>query len=767
MSDTRTLNRSFAGGEVSPELFGRLDLVKFQTGLALCRNMRVLPHGPAVNREGTKLINEVKDSSKRTRLIPFTLSDSSTYVLEFGDQYIRFHTNGGTVVEAAKTITAITKANPGVVTSAAHGFSNGDWVFIDNVVGMTQVNGRFFKVAGVAANTFQLTDTAGNNVDTTSFTAYVSGGTASRVYQIASPYLEADLFGLHYAQATVKLTLTHPSYEPRELVITSPTNWALSTINFNSPSVAPFGVVATATVAVGVGGGSLAHYYVVTSVDADGNESLASAASSCVNNLYTAGNFNLVTWTTNGSFRYRLYRSSSAGQTYGFVGEANGSATPAFVDQNISADFTRNAPTNQTIFASSGNYPRAASYFEQRRVFAGSTNEPQTTWLTRSGSDSNMAQSFPLRDDDPFDFRVAAREANQIKHLVPLDDLLLFTGAAVWRVFSNNNDALTAQTVTFRPTAYIGATDVQPVTTGKAVIFEEARSAHIQEVRYSFESQGVTVNDVSLMAPHLFDGYTARDVSFAPGRLKTVWVTRSDGTMLGMTYIPEQEVTSWHHHDTDGLFESVATVAEGTEDGIYFIVQRTINGRTVRYIERLQTSATVSLVDAFYVDCGKTSLVAGATTITNLHHLEGKVVNILVDGVVHPQRTVTNGAITLATAIVTKAHVGLPITAQLQTLPMAILQASGAGIGSKKNVSQVVLRVFKSSQFWAGATFAKLRQFKQRTTEVYGAPPALYTGIAPVTIDGKWTDDAQVVIQQTDPLPLQVNALALEVSDGD
>lgn len=762
MSDSRTLYRSFAGGEITPELFGRVDLVKFQTGLALCKNFRVLPHGPIVNREGSEWVIETKDSTKQSRVIPFVLSDAVNYILEFGDQYIRFHTNGGTVVETAKNITAVTQANPGVVTSNAHGYSNGQWVYIDGVLGMTQVNGRFFKVSAAAANTFALQDVGGTNIDTTTFSAYVSGGTASRVYEIASPYLEADLFNLHYAQATTKLPVVHTSYAPRELVITTPTSWALNTISFDTPVTAPT-LTSVSVDGPAAGANPITYSYAITAVDADGNESQLSNNGGVPNDLWTTGHRNAVVWSYASVFdHFNVYRATGSA-IFGFIGSSL--AASSFLDQNVTADYSRCPPLNQTIFASASNYPAAVCYFEQRRVFAGTTNDPQTTWLTRTGSDANMAKSYPtIADDDPIKFRAAALKANQIKHAVPLDDLFLFTASVVWRVFSENADALTPDNITVRPLAYNGSTMVQPVVTGSAVLFEE-KSGHVVELRYNLDRAGYAAGDASIMAPQLFDGYSLRDLTFAAGRTKTCWAVRSDGTLLGMTYIPDQEVIAWHQHTTDGTFESCAAVQEGTEDALYVIVKRTVNGRQVRYIERVKTRTPTVLADVFYVDAGKTYSGAATSTITNLHHLEGKTVNILADGAVHAQRVVTGGAITLDSAA-SKVTVGLPITAQAKLLPLAVLSAEGAGLGVPKNVAQVTLRVTDSSSIYAGSSFDKLRQFKQRTTEPYGSPPALFTGVAPIKIDGTWSQDAQVCIQQTDPLPLKVTAIALEVTDA-
>ena len=118
MTTARTVARSFAGGEISPELFGRMDLDKFQTGLASCKNFIALPHGPVQNRPGFAFVNECKDSSRKVRLIPFSFSADETAVLEVGHQYLRFHTNGGTILESTKTVTGIVGST---VTVAAHG----------------------------------------------------------------------------------------------------------------------------------------------------------------------------------------------------------------------------------------------------------------------------------------------------------------------------------------------------------------------------------------------------------------------------------------------------------------------------------------------------------------------------------------------------------------------------------------------------------------------------------------------------------------------
>ena len=228
---------NFTAGELSPRMDGRTDLEKYFFGCKTLENMVVHPHGSASRRPGTRYVSEIKDSSAVTRLIPFEFSTTQTYMMEFGNLYIRFYKDNGIITETGKTISAITKANPGVVTATSHGYSNGDYVIISGVVGMTELNGRQFKVASVTTHTFALQDMDGNNFDTSSLTTYASAGTAFKIYQITTTYATADLFELKYAQSADVMYITHPSYVIRKLTRTGHTSWSIADVSISgSPS---------------------------------------------------------------------------------------------------------------------------------------------------------------------------------------------------------------------------------------------------------------------------------------------------------------------------------------------------------------------------------------------------------------------------------------------------------------------------------------------------------------------------------------------------
>lgn len=681
MPNVRTLQRSFSGGEVTPELYGRIDDAKYQAGAGKMRNFIALPQGPAVNRPGFAFVREVKDSTKRVRLIPFTYSTTQTMLIELGAGYFRFHTQGATLM-----------------------------------------NG-------------------------------------SVPYEIANPYAEADLFDIHYVQSADVLTLVHPNYAPRLLRRLGALNWQIVNETFGSivsapgaPSVSGSGFTAV----------KYTYTYVVTAVDGDLiSESPASASSSVGSNLYETGCTNTISWgAVSGASRYNVYKLQ--GGLYGYIGQTSGTS---IIDDNIAPDLSKTPPIYETVFDSAGNYPGAVSYFEQRKCFAGTTNKPQNIWMTKSGTESSMSYSLPVRDDDRISFRVAAREANTIRHIVPLTQLLLLTSSAEWRVSSVNSDAITPSTISVRPQSYVGASNVQPAIINNTLMYCAARGGHVRELAYNWQASGFITGDMSLRATHLFDTFDIADMTYAKAPQPIVWFVSTSGKLLGLTYVPEQQVGAWHQHDTDGVFETCTTVAEGGEDFLYVIVRRTINGVSKRYVERMATRLFATPADAFFVDCGATYDGVPNDVISGLHWLEGKTVNILADGAVHPQRVVTGGSITLDIEA-SKIQIGLPIEADLQTLPLAMQVDGGFGQGRYKNVNKAWLRVYRSSGIFIGPNPENLVEAKQRTIELYGSPTALKSEEIQVMLTPTWADNGQVYIRQTDPLPLTIVSLTLEVALG-
>jgi hypothetical protein len=668
------------------------------------------------------------------------------------------------------TVSSITQANPGVVTtSAAHGLAANDYVRITNATGMTAINNTIYRVASVPTTTSLILGTA---------------------VTIGNPFV------------------------------------GYGTGTFNVP-------VDTSNFPAYTGGGT------ITKTSANGDPLPGIGVAACTNDLTTTPNKNTISWTgVTNAVRYNVYKLSNG--LFGFIGQTS---STSFVDQNITADVSRTPPVQDNVLASPNNYPSAVAYFEQRRCFAGTNNQPQNIWLTKSGTESNMNYSIPVRDDDRIAFRIAAREASSVKHLVPVNNLIALTPSTEWRITSVTSDALTPSTISVKAQSYIGANNVPPVIVGSTILFSQARGGRIREMSYDWRANSYLTNDISILAPHLFDYANIVDMAFARAQYPILWCVSSSGGLVAMTYVPEQQISAWHRHDTGNgdVFESICTISEtspgaiAAEDMVYVIVRRVINGVSKRYVERMRSRYFQTLSDAWFLDCADSNFQSGTyvqagntvtctvaahglstgssqalqfsnttfngtytitvvdgntfritvggaaasssgtlavtvsspvSTISGLTWLEGRTVGILADGAVMSPQVVTGGSITLESTA-TKVIVGLPIVADLKTLPIAAQIDPGMAQGRPKNVNRVWLRVRRSSNLWAGPESSMLTSYEQRTYENAGSPPNLIdTDEVEIVLSPEWGVGGQVCVRQTDPLPLTLVAMTQEVAIG-
>jgi hypothetical protein len=609
--------RSFAGGELSPRLYARCDTIKYATGVRTLRNFYVMRDGGASNRQGTEFICEVNDSTKAVRLIPFiyNASTSSTYPLEFGDSYMRVIKSGHLQNESAKVIVGITLAAQAVVNVTSHGYSTDDQVYLD-LLGMTELSGRTVKVETVDADHFKIKYLDGTYVDSTAFSAFTSG-TSQRFYKISTPYAAGDLSNLRYAQSSDVMTIAHGTYAPRELQRTGDINWTFSTISFVPTISTPTSLSASGTGVVG---------YKVTAVDAvTGEESLPTAeeqggtkptATSIVNlswdRVPSAGSYNV----------YRAWLANGTG--YGFVtsvGQVPSGLVHFFDDGTLPAgneNFDELPPTDRLLFQSAGNYPHAVAYFQQRLCFAATNNDIEKGWCSRSGIPKSFTLSTPLTDDSSIAYTLAGKQKNEIKHLLDLGEPLVFTDAEEISLRGNGEGVLTPTAINPKRHSYNGCSALAPLVVDASAVYLQARGSIVRDLAFDLQVDGYRGNDLTVFSSHLVDKKQIVDWAYQKTPHSVLWMVRNDGVLLSLTYVREQQILAWAHHDTDGLVENVCVVPEGTEDRVYLVVKRTIGGRTVRYIERMASRSFTDMKNAIFMDAAKTvdGTNTGSTTMT-------------------------------------------------------------------------------------------------------------------------------------------------------
>jgi hypothetical protein len=732
------IQRSFGGGELAPALHARADLVKYTTGLRTCRNFIIQRSGGVTNRPGTRYIASCKTAAATVQLLRYVSEIAGESVLiEAGFDYFRFYKAGARV-----TLT-------GVVAWSA---------IVNYVVGDIVVQGGVNYYAKAASL---------NQAPPNAAFWYAM---PTDILELPNPFLGQHF---HWHQTGKVLTLTHYDVTPYELVYVSLTTWILRAI-VTGPAVAP----PNAGLALALGGvGTRRYAYVVTAAAPDTYEEsnptnvVFSAAAAAP----TTAAPHVVSWTPiAGVPEYYVYCDPYANGTFGFIGTATGQAS--FSDTGFTPDFGLTPPIPTARFVVPNDWPHFSSTYQQRRIFAHTHTVPDGVFGSRTGFPSNFGIASPLQDDDAITFRIAGSQNNPVRHLLALRSLIVLTDAGGWIV--NGGDArapLTPNGIVADQEIYVGSADVEPVIVGNAMVYAESRGKIMRDLQFDQQVIGLGGRDLTIYASHLFDAYTIVAIDLQKTPHSVVWVCRSDGALLGLTYIPEEEVFGWHRHDSgaSAAFVDVCVVPEGKQDAVYFIVQRTINGAFVRYIERLEPREIVNFaLDAFFVDAGLTYNGAAVSSVSGLNHLEGQTVAVLADGAVafngDPTASnaaafkVTAGAIPLP-APASIVHVGLPIRfADIETLDLDV-QGSALRDKQKKVVSLALLIDRSSRGFLVGPDAAHLTPHK---TKLWEGVPQESSGQVEQTITANFNERGRILIRQPDPLPLTILGVIPSVEVG-
>lgn len=607
------IQRAFSAGELTPSLYYRVDLARHAIGLRTMRNCYTLKQGGAENRPGTQFIGEIKASSALPRLIPFVNSSNQSYILEFGNLYMRVYKDGAVMKLAAQTISAITNANPAVVTYVGSDtYANGDEVYISGVVGMTEVNGRHFKVANrnTGANTFELTDLGGTNINSTGYGTYSSGGTIEEIYELTTTYTTANVAAFDAKQSGGFLYIgLDGGY--KYLEYTNDTSWALYDHVIGdtlTTSISP---------SLSIPNGSAVTY---EAVQLDSNDNVDKSGFTDTGNANpSSGSPITVTITCDSAAaEIRVYRADTIGgkisqdRIFGLVGIVGQSAgTATFVDNGITPDYTEDVDSYEEFAA--GNI----FTFYQGRLVTGSGS---TIVGSAIGNISTFsANAAATTDASAFKFSNIGGRSSNIKHLVDFGKLVVLAYDGEFVAFGNESGIVTPTAVNIRRQSSYGAYDTRPIVVDSTLFFVQAGGSVVRAFGYDIAGDGYRGTDVTVFSSHLFRGYTVEKWDFQRNPHNILWCVRSDGTLLGFTYDKENEMSAWHRHDLPGaVVEDVAVVREGSDDMVYLLCHRTIDGRSVRYIERMASRYPTDVRDYKFMDAhlsydGRNT---GATTMT-------------------------------------------------------------------------------------------------------------------------------------------------------
>lgn len=601
-----------------------------------------------------------------------------------------------------------------------------------------------------------------------------------RIHRTASPYNSTELSEVDFEQTADVLYLAHDNHAPGKLVRAGHYEWSFADISFGPSIAAPGGISGSATVPnTDSANGGNAYFpqsatYVVTAYNEEtGQESRASVSVTMSNDLSLKRNYNTVNWSAVvGATEYRVYKAENS-QLYGFIGRTT---ALTFRDDNIGPDLSEGPPIADNPFVSAGDYPATITFHEQRAFWGRTLNRPNGLWGSRSADYENMDFSRPLREDDAFAIGLVANKVNSVNQLVSSKQgLLALTSHNIFSIQGSNEDYITANPPPrVRPEIGRGVSRLNPIIIDNVTFYETAKTGEVRTIGYEFELDGIRTDDLTVFSRHLFENMDIISWAYAEKPATAIWVVRSDGSLLCLTWDQAQQVWGWTVCTTDGVFKDVCVVSEQGEDRAYFLVEREINGDTVLYVERMASELWQDQALACYLDCARTFQNGTAvSTVDRLDHLEGMIVMAYVDGSAvefngDDPLVVTDGAITLPVPgeVIT---VGLPYTAEIETLPLAMQTGQGWSVAMPQSAAKVVLRVVSTRNIEAGpntrdddGNYTQLFPVKQREHEAYGDPIALYTGDYHVDMAGQSGNETVVVVRSVDPTPMHIAAIMIE-----
>lgn len=915
------MQNSFAGGELSPGMYSRVDIAKYASGMRTGRNVNILPTGPVRNRPGTTMVAAAGDSTHEVRLISFVASTSQSYIIELGQYYARFYLN-----DAAVQVSGVSA-----------------WVTGTNyIVGDYVTNGgnTYYCLIANTAGTFATDLAAGDWILRT-------------VLQIVTPWAATDLNSLtnkqplKFAQSADVMYFAHPSYAPQQLTfsgtsfsigpyaffngpfmlqntvtgktitpsattnaggasitVTSSQSYGYDSIGFitstphglvagdrfqlsgftgnmsvlNGPINGGAGLVVLAVssatvffaqsdlpgvtrdypVPAGIyGGGTLnavapitltassnqfesghvgALFQLTRTIAAQtisgtmANNSTNSTAIKCGStwSLITLGNWtgkiivqvsiDNATWTavqslqaasnnyqTSGDTGYSqcylrvvgdgvttwagtlTYNLTSNSFDWSGIVQVTAYVSPTVVSARVITN-TENAwplaDTNSTYQWSEGSWstlrgwPTCVVFFQDRLVFASTVTEPATGWATKTASYQDFGISSPLVASDSLSFVLPSRQLNAVSCLTVMPQFMIAeTSDSEWGIGAGQDGVFSPTSIQIQLQGHRGGSGIDPVVIGTEIILLQQMGTVVRNLIYQLAVSGFLGDNISVVSQHLLTGYQIVQMAYQQEPDSIVWMVRSDGDMIALTYLREQEVAGFTRHDTNGNFESVAVIPNLTLgiNEIWVVVNRTIGGQVVRFIERMmpRDQGTVP-ANQFFVDCGLTYNGALATTISGLTHLIGKTVAILADGNVVPQQVVSNaGTITLdtAAAVVT---VGLPYVSDVETMNAESPDNRGTLQGRRVTISRATMRFWNSRGGYLGpkapsddGTDGLFPILQRDENDDLDDPIPLKTRDYLQDIDGGYNWGARLFFRQVDPLPFTLTGIVNQIEAGE
>lgn len=753
---------AFTTGEVSPDVSSRFDLEQYKSALLEAENVVIRPYGAVAKRQGSQYVGQVKYSDKPTRLFEFTTNTNNSFMLEFGDKYIRVWNYG--IYTGIEVTTPFTSD----ILFDLNCNQSGDVMFICSGKYPIQTLSRYSDTDW-RMSTYKLTEQPYDEINTDNgHTLTVNGDTITSTKDLFTQDMVGSVIQIAYYVEAVHTKSAGEVVEKKvkRYMQAQTIEKTYNNINYNVGAFSTDTELSWKFTTHGTWEGTVKLQ--ISNNDGQTWKDYRTYTSKNDYNVIDTGKIEAgarlkyVSDIKSGSVNCDL--SIMPFTQYGIV-EIKSVTDAKNAKVNVLNGIKEGEPSYQWKLGSwnrGRGYPKLCTFYQDRFVVAATDSKPNFIWFSRTGDYPNFGVEKvegTITDDSAITLPVINRKMCEIRHLVSANDLIILTSGNEWIV--RGDKTITPTNCNLKTQTQRGALSCEPQFIGNRCVFVQERGGTVRDMGYSYESDNYTGQDLTLFVKTLVKGHLAVTSAYAQDPDSIIYYVRDDGQLNCLTYIPEQKVYGWSHFVTNGKYRYVESVAEGEQDTIYFVVDRVINNKSVKCIERSIPLYTEDNSDVF-LDCYVKVANSIKTDYINAPHLVGQMVDIVIDGQQMPSRVVPPTGVIKLDGKANVITVGLPYTTKIKIPNVEQQINDGTLQGRVATVSRVVLRMYKSFGGKVGRTF-------DRMDDITLPPNELFTGDKPVILPKmgiNYSTDTSICIKHSDPFPFNLLSITRIVEIG-
>lgn len=752
---------AFTTGEVSSDVSSRFDLEQYKSALLEAENVVIRPYGAVAKRQGSQYVGQVKYSDKPTRLFEFTTNTNNSFMLEFGDKYIRVWNYG--VYTGIEVTTPFTSD----ILFDINCSQSGDVMFICSGKYPIQTLSRYSDTDW-RLSAYKLSEQPYDDINTDNgHTLTVTGDTITSTKDLFTQDMVGSVIQIAYYVEAVHTKSAGEVVEKKVkhgLVVLSKGK-TYNNINYNVSSYSTDTELSWKFTTHGTWEGTVKLQ--ISNNDGQTWKDYRTYTSKNDYNVTDTGKIEAgarlkyVSDIKDGAINCDL--SIMPFTQYGVV-EVTEVANAKNAKVNILSGVKEGEPSYQWKLGSwnrGRGYPKLCTFYQDRFVVAATDSKPNFIWFSRTGDYPNFGvekAGGTITDDSAITLPVINRKMYEIRHLVPANDLIVLTSGNEWIV--DGSKTITSTNCYLKTQTQRGALKCKPQFIGNRCVFVQERGGTVRDMGYSYESDNYTGQDLTLFVKTRVRGYLTITSAYAQDPDSIIYYIRNDGEINCLTYIPEQKVYGWSHFVTNGKYLYCESVAEGEQDSLYTLVERTLQGKKVKCIERMVPlySDDVNV----FLDCYVEFKSSNAIDSINIPHLSGQTVQVVIDGKQQPDVVVPDDGLLQLNVSGSNIKIGLPFTSKIRVPSVEMQMQDGTLQGRVATVSRVVLRVYKSFGGKVGRTFDKM-------DDITLPPNELFTGDKPVILPKMGTNystDTSICIKHNNPFPFNLLSITRVVEIG-